>query len=112
MRKSLLVLGILCLLGACRKPETHLPPDRMIPILADLHLADAYSNMIRDSTHPNAEKNYDSLAVWTNQIFAKHKITAKEFTKSLDWYRNRPVELDSLFAAVLPVLEKAKTDKK
>jgi hypothetical protein len=112
MRRSLLVFGILCLLSACKKEEAHLSPDRMIPILTDLHLADAYSNMVRDTLHPNGEKNYDSLAVWTNQIFAKHHITAKDFNKSLDWYRDRPVELDSLFAGVIPQLENARKTKK
>jgi hypothetical protein len=112
MRKYLIILGTICLLGACKKEEAHLPPDRMVPILADLHLADAYSNMVRDSLHPNAEKNYDSLALWTTRIFAHYKTTAKDFNKSLDWYRDRPIELDSLFAAVIPVLEKAKTAKR
>ena len=112
MRRSIVVFGILCLLAACKKEEVaHLPPERMIPILTDLHLADVYSNMVRDTLHPNGEKNYDSLAIWTKQIFGKYKITQKEFVKSLDWYRDRPVELDSLFAAVLPELEKAKAIK-
>lgn len=83
-------------------------PARMAPILADLHVADAYSTLVRDSLHPNREKNYDSLAKWTTQIFARHKVTMQDFNRSMDWYRDHPVELDSLYASVIPILEKEK----
>lgn len=99
---------VLLLLSSCKKPSEHLPPGTMAPILAELHVADAYSTLLHDSTGKNALKNYDSLAVWTSGIFARHHITMEGFNKSMDWYRDRPQELDSLFAQVLPILEKMK----
>jgi hypothetical protein len=107
-RSIILLYAALSLLCACAKEAPHLPPSRMAPILVDLHVADAYSSMIRDSLHPNREKNYDSLARWTTQIFARHGVTMQAFNKSMDWYRDHPVELDSLYASVIPMLEKEK----
>ena len=98
----MLLLG----LAACSKEAPHLPPERMAPILADLQVADAYSSLVRDSTHSNTEKNYDSLAVWTAGIFTRHGVTMEEFNASMNWYRDHPVELDTLFANVIPLLEK------
>ena len=108
MRRSIIFCSVLFLVSACKKDEPHMSPSRMAPILADLHIADAYSNLVRDSLHPNAEKNYDSLAKWTAQIFKKHGTSKQDFNKSMDWYRDHPVELDSLYAAVIPVIEKAR----
>lgn len=108
MKPLFLIASFVMLLVSCKKPTEHMPPKEMVPILAELHLADAYSTMLHDSTGKNALKNYDSLAVWTAEIFARHHVTMKTFNKSMDWYRDRPQELDSLFAQVLPVLEKMK----
>ena len=105
-RRSILFACLICLLSGCAKNEPHMSPSRMAPILADLHVADAYSSIVRDSLHPNGEKNYDSLAGWTAEIFRKHSISREDFNKSMDWYRNHPVELDSLYAAVVPLIEK------
>jgi hypothetical protein len=91
--------------GACRGKNSHLSPEELAPVLADLHIADAYSGMLRDTVHPVLGKNYDSLAVWTKSILAKHKLTQEEFSRSMDWYRDRPLELDSLYARVVPILE-------
>lgn len=111
MRSQVLaVLFFLMLMAtatACKRGQLgHLPPEEMAPILADLHLADAYSGILHDSTRAVVGKNYDSLAVWTTAILAKHHITQKEFNQSMDWYRDRPVELDSLYMKVIPLLDK------
>jgi hypothetical protein len=109
MSKGLAVLFFLMLIGtACNRRQLaggHLPPEEMAPVLADLHVADAYSSILHDSTRAVIGKNYDSLAVWTKSILAKHHLTEKEFVQSMDWYRDRPVELDSLYMRVVPLLE-------
>jgi hypothetical protein len=96
------------LIAACKRESPHLSPEKMVPILADLHLADAYSGIIRDTLKPNLGKNYDSLAVWTKSILAAHKVSEKEFNQAMDWYRDRPEVLDSLYAKVIPFLERNK----
>lgn len=111
MRKhGFAVLFFTILIGASCKHTAgrHLSPEELAPVLADLHMADAYSGMLRDSSHPVIGKNYDSLAVWTKSILAKYHIGQKEFNQSMDWYRDRPLELDSLYAKVIPILNQNK----
>jgi hypothetical protein len=105
MSRVVVLFFMLILVGACKRETPHLAPEKMAPILADLHLADAYSGIIRDTLKPAIGKNYDSLAVWTKSILAAHKITEKEFNESMDWYRDRPEILDSLYAKVIPIIE-------
>src|ERR1043165_6061183 len=98
-RPGLLVIFFSGLLWiSCRHETSHLSPGELAPVLADLHIADVYSGMINDATHSRLGKNYDSLAVWTKSILARYHITQKEFNQSMDWYRDRPLELDSLYA--------------
>src|ERR1044071_5446134 len=104
-RLGLLIFFFIGLLNAsCRREDSHLSSKQLAPILADLHIADVYSGMVKDDAHPNGGKNYDSLAVWTKSILARYKVTQQEFNQSMDWYRDRPLELDSLYANVLPIL--------
>lgn len=106
MRLRVFICFIWGCLAACSQKATHLPPSRMEQILADLHVADAYSTMVKDSLHPNGEKNYDSLAAWTAQVLTRHKVSLQEFHRSMDWYRDHPVELDSIYARSILLLEK------
>jgi len=98
--------------AACNRVHTtHLSPTVMAPVLAELHIADAYSGLLKDTLHHSGEKNTDSLAQWSARIFARHHISMSEFNQSMDWYRDHPQELDSLFASVIPILEKEKLKK-
>ncbi len=104
-----IIIIALALLAACKKQtRAHMPQAQMVLILADLHLADAYSGMIRDTAKPTLGKNYDSLALWTRSILAKHHCTQQDFSSSMDWYRDHPDELDSLYARIVPILEYSK----
>lgn len=109
MRK-LFMAGVL-LLGmttvSCKEEKAPIPPGEMAPILAELHLADALSGLVRaDTPHRHGFKNDDSLAIWTTQILARHHKTMEEFNAGLKWYRDRPKALDSLYGMVIPLLEK------
>ncbi|MBS1643937.1 MAG: DUF4296 domain-containing protein [Bacteroidetes bacterium] len=107
---TLLALFLVFIFGACKQKTTaHLPPEQMVPILADLFIADAYSATLQDSLHKNELKNYDSLAKWTEHILARHQLTMTSFNQSMDWYRDRPNELDSLFARMIPFLDSMKS---
>jgi hypothetical protein len=106
IRRKILACILLGLLAGCKREASHMPPGRMAPIIADLHVADAWSTLVRDTVHPHSDKNYDSLAKWTTQIFAKHGVTRMEFEKSMDWYRDHPAELDTMYAHIIPMLEK------
>ncbi len=106
MRKTTALVAALLIFStiSCKKESPHLPPEQMVPVLADLHLADVYSGLLHTPGQPAQGKNMDSLALWTKSIFAAHHITREEFTASMNWYRDRPEELDSLYAKVIPYL--------
>ncbi len=108
MRKLLpAVIAAAIFFNACKHPSgVHLSQERMAPILADMHLADVYSGMLHDSAQPQSGKNYDSLAAWTAAILARHQTSQTEFNNSMEWYRDNPTELDSLYAQVVPILER------
>lgn len=87
----------------CKEKETHLPPDRMQKILADLHLAEVYSTTVgQDSTHGAVEKNLDSLAHYYREILAHHEIGFDEFRRSMEWYTRNPEQLDTIYARMMP----------
>lgn len=101
------ILLCVCLsLASCSQDRPPLSQSEMIPIVMDLHLADAFSTQVRrDTSRPGYEKNYDSLSVWTLRIFAQHKISKDDFNTSMDWYRDHPDELKSLYEAAAERLE-------
>jgi Domain of unknown function (DUF4296) len=84
----------------------HLPPKVMQKVLLDINLAEGYTSNLKDSLHKAGVKNYDSLGVYYKQIFDHYKITEQQFTESLDWYKNHPSELDTIYNNMLPIVTK------
>jgi hypothetical protein len=82
----------------------HLPPKVMQKVLLDINLAEAYCSQEKDSLHKHGEKNLDSLAVHYKDILAHYKITDKQFTESLTWYKNHADKLDTLYSNILPIV--------
>ena len=76
----------------------HLPVKTMQKVLLDINIAEAYSLLEKDSLHRIGNKNIDSLSQYYNDIFAHYHITHAQFDQSLDWYKNNPDELDSIYA--------------
>ncbi|MBS1614796.1 MAG: DUF4296 domain-containing protein [Bacteroidetes bacterium] len=108
MKNGIVFCLIILFLSAtsCTQKQAHLPPEKMAPIMAELQLADVYSGMLHKPGQPNRGKDMDSLAAWTKAILDRHQVSREEFSSSLDWYRDRPVQLDSLYTGhVLPILE-------
>jgi hypothetical protein len=109
LKKLFPLLFVFCL-SCSEKEEAHLPPAKMQQILYDIHLAEAYSTMaLRDSTHRRSERNIDSLALYYATIFRHHKLSAAEFNRSLDWYKQHPEELDSIYTKMIPDMLKLET---
>ena len=88
---------------ACKgkKSTDHLSPVMMTKVLTDIHIAEAYSTMIKDSLHKGNSKNIDSLAYYYKSIFAHYKITQDQFNESLEWYRQNPEDFDSIYVNVI-----------
>lgn len=83
----------------------------MKDILTDVHLAEAYSNLIvKDSVQKKVfNKNIDSLVLFYKIILNKHHITLSQFDNALQWYSLHPQLLDTAYASVVPILERMKS---
>ena len=102
MRNILLFLLFIVLASSCKHEEPpHLPREKMIDIMKDIHLAEVYSSMVDASEERTTNKNMDSLVKYYNIVFNTHNITQEDFNKSVDWYAKHPKELDSVYTHML-----------
>jgi hypothetical protein len=113
MKYYILLLLFPFLLLACKskKQGDHISPAVMSKVLVDIHIAEAYSTMVKDSLHKGNSKNMDSLAYYYKNIFAHYRITQDQFDKTIEWYRQNPEEFDSAYANVIPALTKMQENK-
>ena len=96
------------LLMSCARERPPVSEEAMLPLVIELHLADALSTQLRDTLHPNREKNQDSLSVWTLRILERNKMTQAEFSEAMDWYRDHPEKLQALYERAADSLERVK----
>jgi hypothetical protein len=100
-------------LSACKQGQEAppIPEEKMGKILVDIHLAETYSQGLGDSAKNKFEKNTDSLTGFYTSILKHHDLSFKEFNEALEWYKERPVILDSLYSKVLTQLVELKAQK-
>lgn len=102
IRIFLLILFCTVLLPACKEAEApHLPREKMLAVMTDIHLAEVYSTMVNDTSHKTVNKNMDSLAYYYKSVLKHHNVTVDEFRNSLNWYAKNPQELDSVYINVM-----------
>lgn len=83
--------------------ESLLSDDELIPILKDIHVAEALLTEIVD------RREKDSLArLYYGEIFRIHKVDTAVFNQSMHAYFTNPPALDSLYQAVMDTLAKEK----
>ena len=95
-----IVFSVICIgcTNQYKVPDDILPKDKMEKVLWDMIVADRYSAsfLAKDSTKNFKEETFKLYA----QVFSIHKISSKQFIKSLKYYLERPdisqVMLDSL----------------
>jgi hypothetical protein len=100
-------------LAACKQGQEvpPVPEEKMGKILVDVHLAETYSQGLGDSAANKFEKNTDSLTGFYTSILKHYDLSFKEFNEALEWYKERPVILDSLYSKVLTQLIELKAQK-
>jgi hypothetical protein len=110
MRRVLVLTCSLALLFSCKQKSAysgdHLTREMMQKVILDINLAEAYSINAKDSLHRAGTKNVDSLSAFYKRIFDHYQITEQEFNTSLEWYKNHPEELDSVYAHIIPIANK------
>ena len=110
MPRILLIVFSLFLVFSCKQRSDysgdHLSKEVMQKVLQDVNFAEAYSISVKDSLHKAGSKNVDSLTAFYSRIFAHYKITEQEFNNSMEWYKNHPEELDTVYSRIIPVVNK------
>ena len=103
MKRLQLFIIPLLLLTACQKnklPEGVLDEQRMINVLVDLSVIDGYmSSLIYTDTLRIEGRSYYAT------VYKNHNISREIFDKSLKYYSNQPVLLDSMYSKVTRKLE-------
>lgn len=100
------IMGLICL-QACKNKSVsyHLSPGQMQHLLIDIQAAEAYSTMVTpDSLKKGNQKNMDSLAQYYTDIFAHYHLSKEQFDENLDWYKQHPGDLDSVYNTLLTQL--------
>jgi hypothetical protein len=112
-RVFIVAISFTCCLSACKQGQETppIPEEKMKKVLVDIHLAETYSQGLGDSVANKFEKNSDSLTGFYTSILKHYDLSFKDFNKALDWYKKRPVKLDSLYGKVLTQLIELKAQR-
>jgi hypothetical protein len=110
MKPIVLLLSGLLFLAACNQgkaPKGVIENEKMVAVLTDVHLVDAYISMIPydDSVlKQQSSKYYDA-------IYKKYKTSRSDFDKSVKYYSRQPKVLDSMYSQVLTNLSKKEKEQ-
>ena len=106
MRRLVLLGGIVAILASCSEDTAPVPRAKMAKVLRDIHIAEAWSTMAGPDSLRNSStrRNIDSLAAYYQAILARHELTLDGFSEAYEWYKIHPLELDSVYARVVPML--------
>jgi hypothetical protein len=106
MKKILFFFLLLCIAASCKKPEVKIPDgvlkkDQMVPILADVHIAQAVAvmNAASDTTRY-------SMSDLMNYIFKIHYITKAQYDSSISFYTKHPEMMSQIYDSVITELSK------
>lgn len=101
--KSLFILLCLSVFVECtRIPEEVIPPEKMIGILADIHLTEAIVNQ----EQLKFKLQMDSLSGYYEYVYKKHNFTKETFRQSLTFYSKHPELLHEIYPQVIANLQK------
>jgi hypothetical protein len=108
---------------AIEKPDDLIPEEKMVQIMADVHLLEAALNVRSPQVaHPpgplTLEGKRDTIlhaiandpnakpAIEWYDIFQKHGVTKKQYESSIAWYGSQPEKLNALYDEVITELTK------
>lgn len=92
--RNLLILLMLGTFSCMQKTNYILTEDKMVDVLADLHISEAAIA----NTDPLKK---DSLSnFYENQIFTIHQVKKKDFQDCLKQYQKEPVKMEKIYKKV------------
>ncbi len=88
-----------------KTPDNLLPPDSMVSILVDVHLAEAAANVTRlsDVQSFKAPQLYPA-------IFKSHQTDSTTFHNSFNYYLKHPEKLEAIYNKVLNELSRRESE--
>jgi len=108
MRRLLVLFFLFIFFAGCKSnnpPEGIIPEDKMINVLADMHLADGYTSSTMDTS---------TIVTIYKSLYKTYGIDSASFRKSLDYYAQDPANLKLMYGKVgekLGKLEKIEQKK-
>ncbi len=87
-------------------PENIIPEKQLIPILVDIHFADATLSVL----HFDKKNDRYKPENYYNIVLKKHGVDRKIFDKSIEYYSKNPKELDIIYDKVLNEFSKLKAN--
>lgn len=106
MKVRIFFLFAFILLTACnskpKPPKDVLPREKMIEVLVDFQLVEAA--VFQQQNYQKDVKFYTNY--YYDSVLKKHKISRKQFTTSINWYKNNMQEMDDMYGEILSRLSK------
>lgn len=102
IKKLLLLIAVILFTFSCKQekaPNGIIEKNKMVNVLVDMQITDAYLNQITnvDTMLMQAKSRY-------TYVFKKHHIDSIKFSRSLNYYSLRSVELNKMYQTVIDSL--------
>jgi len=94
-----------CIRSEESAPKELIPPDSMVNILVDVHIAEAAANVARI----NDVEKFSASDLYPD-IFKTHLTDSISFRKSFDYYLHHPKKLDKIYEQVLNELSRRESE--
>lgn len=108
MKKLLFILSIIVLFAAAAcddppmpKPEKLIERDKMVEMLADIHIAEAAFNSLR---HRDSLVQNSSSADFYYSILEKYNVQDTVFEQSFVFYASQPREFEKMYREAMNIL--------
>jgi hypothetical protein len=107
-----LIPFLLILLAGCKQPLPDIPSDvlpteKMVKIIADMHIADAVAETKK------AQEGKDNVALtneYYKQIYKIHNVSEEDFKRSYKFYEDNPGWMDQVYKGVITELSKKQAE--
>jgi hypothetical protein len=105
--KYLFIIIFIFVVSCNKKPEYLISQEKLIPLIVDLHLADAIYTS-RSIIDVNIEQ-VDSASYY-RKVFERYNVTRSEFDSTMEYLTARPKKIDGIYDEVLERLSKMEAE--